>query len=147
LVARAEFRTFIKAARFLPPKSFTSYTCWTFDAIPSIITITMPCVLRRDPSIILSTKQAQDLTRCCSGPSMSLSQPADPSFTSTPPASSTSASAELVARIEEWLYKEDPVLPTSFVDLPRINSVVYPLTTANLWYLQGILISKEGISC
>lgn len=108
---------------------------------------TMPCALRRDLSIILSTKQAQDLARCCSGPSMFLSQQCDdPSSSAIPPAFSTSPSADLVARVEGWLFKEDPVLPTSFFDLPRIDSVIYPLTTANLWYLQGTLISAEGMS-
>lgn len=38
------------------------------------------------------------------------------------------------------------MLPTSFFDLPRIESVVYPLTTANLWYLQGTLVGAEGMS-
>jgi hypothetical protein len=108
---------------------------------------TMPCALRRDLSIILSTKQAQDLAHCCSRPSMSLSQPDDPSSTSTPPPSSPSTNADLVARVEGWLFKEDSVLPTSFFDLPRIESVVYPLTTANLWYLQGTLAGAEGMSC
>ena len=106
---------------------------------------TMPCTLRRDLSIILSTKQAQDLARCCSRPSTSLSQLDDRSSTSSPPSSATPPSADLVARVEEWLFKGDPVLPTSFFDLPRIESVVYPLTTANLWYLQGTLVGAEGM--
>ena len=134
-----------KLVTFQNPPLYTLFGHSPRSLVSSLTT--MPCALRRDRSIILSTRQAQELGRCCFRPSMSHSPSDDSSPNPTPPSSAPSPSPDLVARVERWLFAEEVVLPTSFFDLPRIESVVYPLTTTNLWFLQGTLVGAGGMAC